>query len=168
MSMFLFIISKPCTYGKLITGVIYGSCCGNSICHSRESSESSFFTLEPCFRKGDIADFGFPQQILAIPYLPNPPPSRQGRSPEHDGINYPLDFLRKLSAELAARSLCTTYRYNLISSKCIIPAPPAAGLPFVPKPMATVLTPVRSTPANACRSITHSVHPATCVALASS
>jgi len=53
-----------------------------------------------------------------------------------------------------------TYRTSRMSSKYIVPVPPAAGLFLVPKPMVMVLTLVRSTPVNAVRSITHSFHPA--------
>jgi len=61
-----------------------------------------------------------------------------------------------------------TYRISLISSKCIVPVPPAAGLFFVPMPMVIVLRLVRFTPTNAWRSITHWFHPAICVAAESS
>jgi hypothetical protein len=40
------------------------SCCGNNICHSRESAESRLFALDPRFRGDDIGHFFFPQQIL--------------------------------------------------------------------------------------------------------
>ena len=60
-------------------------------------------------------------------------------------------------------------RDSRMSSKYIVPAPPPAiGLPLVPKPIVMVVTLVRSTPANSVRSITQSVHPVACVALASS
>ena len=41
------------------------------------------------------------------------------------------------------------YRISRMSSKYIVPAPPAAGLPLVPMPMVIVLTLARFTPANA-------------------
>ncbi len=60
------------------------------------------------------------------------------------------------------------YCDSLMSSKCSVPVlPPAAGLFFVPTPMVTVLTLVRSTP-NAARSITHSFHLESWVAARSS
>jgi hypothetical protein len=40
----------------------------------------------------------------------------------------------------------STYRYSRISSKYIVPVPPAAGTPFVPKPMVMVFTLARLTP----------------------
>ena len=57
----------------------------------------------------------------------------------------------------------TAYRTSRMSSKYIVPVPPAAGLFFVPKPMVIVLTLARSMP-NAARSILHSVHLVICVA----
>jgi len=50
--------------------------------------------------------------------------------------------------------------YRRISSKYILPEPPATGLFLLPRPRAIVLTLARFTPwsANACRSIFHSVH----------
>ena len=55
----------------------------------------------------------------------------------------------------ASISFQRTYRTSRMSSKYIVPAPPAAGLPFVPKPIVMVLTLVRSTPANSPRSMIH-------------
>ena len=55
-----------------------------------------------------------------------------------------------------------TYLISRISSKYIVPAPPAAGLPLMPKPMVMLSTFVRSTP-KADRSIVHSAHSSVCV-----
>jgi len=56
--------------------------------------------------------------------------------------------------------------YSRISSKYIVPEPPANGLFLLPRPREIVLTLVRFTPrsAKACRSIFHSVQVANCAA----
>ncbi len=56
--------------------------------------------------------------------------------------------------------------YRRISSKYIVPEPPANGLFLLPRPREIVSTLVRFTPwsANACRSIVHSVQVVTCAA----
>ena len=37
----------------------------NSLCHSRESGNPAFSLRTKCFRRGDIVDFCFQQQIIS-------------------------------------------------------------------------------------------------------
>jgi len=75
------------------------------------------------------------------------------------------------SALLNVRLLCAAQRYNLMSSKYVVPVPPLGdGAFFVSMPIVIVLTLVSFTPwsENLCRSMIHCVQSAVCVALASS
>jgi len=80
-------------------------------------------------------------------------------------IRSPQDALRQMpygksnGSHLNHTAYCAG-RYSRISSKYIVPEPPACGLFLSPNPRAIVLTLARFTPcsANACRSIFHSVH----------
>ena len=118
-------------------------------------------------------------QLHASPYsfAPNRPSLCQKSFPESistkntgpmpNGSAY-TPSCHTLTATSAGCGSHVNYRISRMSSKYIVPVPPAAGLFLVPMPMVMALTLVRFTPANAVRSITHSFHPESWVATGSS
>jgi len=49
---------------KVLMRYIVSSCCRSRILSFLRRRESSFQSLDPCFRRGDIGSFYFPQQEL--------------------------------------------------------------------------------------------------------
>jgi len=118
--------------------------------------------MDDLFRKGIMG------HISRVRALNRPRAALRAKQPgpiPSESVQAPSQLLNYLALHSV---FWRTQRINRMSSKYIVPAPPAAsGLPFVPKPMVMVLTLVRSTPANSVRSITHSFHPVIWVAASS-
>ena len=64
--------TQPAKTNKSLHQELTSICCGNRICHSRESGNPVFLALDPCsfdfaqdrFPRGDTRGLCFPQQVL--------------------------------------------------------------------------------------------------------